>query len=208
MLKEKQIINNWNKFLSNIDLYITGKRKERLLNFYNAYDERFSLMPASTKSSYHNAIPGGYIDHINRVLENAFLLKNIWESQGAIIDFSDEELAFVAINHDLGKFGSEEYEAYIDQDSKWHRDRGEIYKNNPELFFMKIQDRSLYILQSINVKCTPNEYLGIKLHDGLYEESNKSYYIAFSEEYKLRSNLPYIIHQADLMSARIESQNK
>lgn len=205
MLSEKKIISNWNIFLKNIENHITGKRKEKLLAFYNSQDERFSLMPASTKTSYHNAFPGGHVDHTNRVLTSAFLLKDIWEQQGAIIDFSDEELAFVAINHDLGKFGDEENELFIDQESDWHRKRGEIYKNNPAVSFMKVPERSLFILQSLGIKVTKNEYYGIRLHDGLFEESNKSYFMAYSEEYKLRSNLPYIISQADLMSARIES---
>ncbi len=208
MISEKKIISNWNIFLKNIEDNISGKRKDKLLAFYNAFEQRFALMPASTKTSYHNAFPGGYVDHINRVVKNAFLVKDLWEQEGATIDFSDEELAMVAINHDLGKFGTAEDEAYIDQDSDWHKKRGEIYKNNPQVEFMKIQDRSLFLLQSLNLKLTPNEYMGIKLHDGLYEESNKSYYIAFSEDYKLRSNLPYIIHQADLMAARIESNKK
>lgn len=208
MLKEKQIIDNWNTFLSLIEKNITGKRRERLLKFYEAYDQRICLMPASSKTSYHNAFPGGYVQHIINVFDNATVLKGVWEAQGAVIDFSDEEMAFVALNHDLGKFGTLEDELYIDQESKWHKDRGEIYKMNPKLQYMKVQDRSLFLLQQINVKLTENEYMAIKLHDGLYEESNKSYYISFSDDFKLKSNLPYIIHQADLMAARIESNSK
>lgn len=205
MLTEDLIKGNWNKFSENINAYISSPRKEVLLAFYDKYANRVALMPASTKDSYHNAFIGGYCDHVNRVVECSFKVKHIWSEMGAIIDFTDEELAMVAINHDLGKFGSEEHEMYIDQDSEWHKkNRGEKFKSNPLLSFMKIQDRSLFILQSLGINLTENEYLGIKLHDGLYEEGNKGYYVAFSEEYKLRSNLPYIIHQGDLMAARIE----
>jgi hypothetical protein len=46
--------------------------------------------------------------------------------------------------------------------------------------------------------------LGIKLTDGLYDESNKPYYISRSADAKLKTNLGYVMHQADSMAARIE----
>ena len=46
--------------------------------------------------------------------------------------------------------------------------------------------------------------IGIKCTDGLYDESNKPYFISRMKESKLRINLPYVMHQADLMAARIE----
>jgi hypothetical protein len=46
--------------------------------------------------------------------------------------------------------------------------------------------------------------IAIQTHDGLYDEANKKYLISFIPENKPRTSLPYIIHQADLMAARIE----
>jgi hypothetical protein len=46
--------------------------------------------------------------------------------------------------------------------------------------------------------------LGIKLTDGLYDESNKPYYISRTADSKLKTNLGYVMHQADSMAARIE----
>ena len=48
------------------------------------------------------------------------------------------------------------------------------------------------------------EYLAIKLHDGLYDESNKAYYITFNPESKFRTNIVYILHQADFLASKIE----
>ena len=62
-------------------------------------------------------------------------------------------------------------------------------------------NKLIELLQSIGVKLTENEYLGIKLHDGLYKESNKEYLMA-SSDFELKCNLPYIIHQAALMAVR------
>jgi hypothetical protein len=50
--------------------------------------------------------------------------------------------------------------------------------------------------------------LGIQTHDGLYDEANKKYLINFSPSTKPRTALPYILHQADLMAARIEFEKE
>jgi len=46
--------------------------------------------------------------------------------------------------------------------------------------------------------------LGIKLTDGLYDESNKPYFMSRTADSKLKTNLGYVMHQADAMAARIE----
>ena len=46
--------------------------------------------------------------------------------------------------------------------------------------------------------------LGIKLTDGLYDENNKPYFMSRSADSKLKTNLGYVMHQADCMAARIE----
>ena len=207
MLSNDQIQANWDRFLSIITVQAaddkTG-RWDKLLDFYQ-YEQRFAFMPASSKTSFHSAFPGGHVSHTLRVLDTALMLMPLWKELGGNIDFTEEELTFVALNHDIGKFGTYDAETYIDQDSNWHRDRGEVYKFNPLLPFMKDYDRSIFLLQDLGVKMSETEFLSIKLQAGLYEESNKSYFISYSDEFKLRSNLPYIIHQADAMSARIES---
>ena len=69
---------------------------------------------------------------------------------------------------------------------------------------MTVTDRALYLLQHFNVKLTNNEYIGLRLTDGMYEEANKSYYIAYQPERQLRTNIAYILHQADMMATHIE----
>jgi len=46
--------------------------------------------------------------------------------------------------------------------------------------------------------------LGIKLTDGLYDEHNKPYFMSRTADSKLKTNLGYVMHQADCMAARIE----
>jgi len=40
----------------------------------------------------------------------------------------------------------------------------------------------------------------------LYDKANEPYYMSYLEENQLRYNLPYIVHQADSMAARIEKE--
>ena len=70
-LSAEQIQANWVEFNTNIEIHITGDRKQKLLDFYKKYEERIILMPASHKKEYHSAFPGGYVDHVNRVVKAA-----------------------------------------------------------------------------------------------------------------------------------------
>ena len=49
-----------------------------------------------------------------------------------------------------------------------------------------------------------NEYQAIKIHDGIYDDANKPYFIARTAQAKLKTNLPLILHHADHMAAQIE----
>jgi hypothetical protein len=205
-LSPQQIQENWIELLSYIDEYISSPRKEKLLKFYETYSERLMLMPAAHKKEYHNAFPGGYIEHVLRVIRCSLKQAELWESENANMStFTAEELVFSALNHDLGKMGDETNEAYIPQTDNWRREKlGEDYMFNTKVPFASVPDRGLFLLQSHGIQYTFNEMVAIQIHDGLYDEANKKYYLSYSPEQKLRTSLPYILHQADLMAARIE----
>ena len=205
-LTPEQLQSNWNTFINNIEKYITGDRQQQLINFYQEREEDLVLYPASHKDSFHNAFPGGYIDHVNRVVECALKLNKIWQEMGCRTeDYTEEELVFSAINHDLGKIGDKENLMYLQQTDQWRRKNlGEHYKHNSEVDFMSIPDRSLFLLQDYGIKVTQNEYVCIQTHDGLYDDANKKYFISFLPDSKFKSSLPIIIHHADMMAARIE----
>lgn len=206
-LTPEQMQANYNKFLESISLMFES-RSTALMTMYKDCDESLMMAPASGTEHFHNAFPGGYVDHVLRVLEFSFQVYELWKRCGIDVStFTPEELGFVAIHHDLGKLGlpGKNNERYIWNTSDWHRkNMGKIYDTNPNIPFMTVQDMSLYMLQRYGVPLTFNETLGIKLHDGLYEESNEAYYISRSHKSGLRSYLPHIIHQADLMASRFE----
>ena len=205
-LTAEQIQHNWETFNANISEYITGDRKQKLLDFYKKYEERIILMPASHKKEYHSAFPGGYVDHVNRVVDASLKMYDVWKEFGMDTStFTIEELVFSAINHDLGKMGDAQNESYIPQTDQWRRDKlGEEYMHNKKIAFAAVPDRGLFLLQSHDIKYTFNEMLAIQTHDGLYDSANEKYLKSFMPETKPRTSLPFILHQADMMAARIE----
>tara|TARA_Y100000310_G_scaffold161153_1_gene161108 strand:+ start:143 stop:883 length:741 start_codon:yes stop_codon:yes gene_type:complete len=204
-LSAEQMQLNWQSLMDTIEGFIDDDRKENLLKMYGDFEERMMMAPASAKDAFHNAMPGGYVEHILHIIQFSLELKQVWEKNGAEINFTDEELVFAAMHHDLGKVGDLEHDYYIPQDSDWHRiNRGEIYKHNPSLQYMKVPDRGLWLLQHYGVKVTDKEYLGIKLADGLYDDANSAYLKSYNPDYNLRSNMAYILHQADMMATHIE----
>lgn len=208
-LTAEQIQYNWATFIEYIETHISSPRKEKLLEFYNKYQDRIMLMPASHKKEYHNAFPGGYIEHVNRVVDASIEINKVWKQFGTEQNYTIEELVFSALNHDLGKMGSAEHEAYLPQTDEWRKNKlGEDYTFNTELEFMSVPDRGLYLLQTNGVEYTKNEYLAIKLHDGIYDEANKPYLMGWLPGQKLRCALPLIIHQADFLAARVEFERE
>ena len=79
---------------------------------------------------------------------------------------------------------------------------------NDRLEYMTVPDRGLLLLISNGIIPTKNEMIAIRTHDGLYDESNKAYLMGFTPETKPRTSLVYVLHQADLMAARIEFEKE
>lgn len=199
---EEQIEANYNKFMTYID---ADSRATQLREMYEHFKDELVIAPASGKVHFHNAFPGGYLDHILRVTETALKVASLYKGMEGDINFTKQELIFAALHHDFGKLGNpEEGPYYVDQDSDWHRKRGERYTQNENLQYMKAPERGLFLLQKYGIQITQNEWLAIKLSDGLYDEGSKSYLINFAP-YAMKTNLPYIIHWADHISSRVEN---
>ena len=203
---EVQIKENFNTFIEFIKSHFSGDRLEKLLKMYSEeeYGYRAAIAPASSKEYLYKCYPGGYIEHIMCVCKSAFGVKKLWETMGTIVDFTDEELIFSALHHNLGKLGDENGEYYLVQDNDWLiKNRSELYKINIALQHMPVCDRSLYILQKYGINCTKAEYLAIKLYDGMYSEPNKTYLQVFAIENDLKTNLAHIIHAASYLACRV-----
>ncbi len=204
----KEIQDNWNRFMGIIKSDFSGDRQRALLTMYSDLEERAMFAPASSYEFFHNASPGGYVEHVLRVYDNSHILYKTFKDVGLKVDnFSIEELSFSALHHDLGKLGYhfEHGEHYIPNESKWHREnQGKLYATNPNIPKMDTADRTFFLLQHYGVRYSITELIAIKLTDGLYESANEPYLKGFNMETKLRNNLPYITHHADIMAYRYE----
>ncbi len=208
MKQEEILINNWNKLIDLIKNTFSGDRQLSMLKMYEYFKDRMMFTPASSHDYFHNCFPGGYVDHVLNIVQYAREIKDLWYNNGAKIDYTDEELIFAAMHHDLGKVGDMENDHYQPNPSEWHRkNQGKIYTTNPDIQFMTPPDRAIWILNQFGIKMSVNEMLGIKLADGMYDDGNTQYLKSYSKEKKLKSNMAHVIHQADMMTTRIEYES-
>jgi hypothetical protein len=206
---DEQLEQSYNSFIKILNKYFTGERLEKLLFMYSEDELGGNLMlsPASGNKGFHNAYDGGYIDHIFNVCKNALKVKELFVSAGGKIDFTDEELLFAALHHDLGKLGIKGELHYVANDSKWHiENRGEFYKRNPNVTFMSITDRTFFTLNHYGITYNEKEYFGIKLTDGMFDEDNEKYYRTYDTSKFLKYTIQYVLHWADYMSTIVERQ--
>ena len=203
-LTAEQIEKNYNKHLKIVEHYIT-ERKDAVLKMINYIGEEYIMAPASSKTWYHSAYAGGYVDHVNRVVEYAVKQMKLYAEMGGDVDFTEEELVFAALFHDLGKLGDGDRPNYIPQTDKWRQDKlSEMYTYNPELDFMLIPDRSLFILQKFGIKVNQKEWLGIRLHDGVFDKANEAYFFSNVESSRQKTSIVSILHSADFLASKVE----
>jgi hypothetical protein len=204
MVTEEKLEELYEQFMGYVK---ADSRADKLLAMYADFNNELSTAPASSRLHFHNAFPGGYLDHCVRVVETSLQLAALYKKSGGNIDFTKQELVFAALNHDLGKLGSpDEGPYYLEQDSDWHRKRGELYKHNDNMQYMKVVDRALFLLQKYGIETTQKEWLAIKLSDGMYNEAAKAY-LTNHVPYSMKTSLPYIIHWADHMASQVEKDS-
>jgi hypothetical protein len=207
MLDAQKIKTNWEEYRDRVNsLFPT--RSTQLNKMYDEFEERLVFMPASSMEHFHNAFAGGYVDHILRVMDCVETLHTAWTSMGADMSgYTYEEMMFAAMHHDLGKAGfpGDGNEVYQVETSDWHRkNQGKLYKTNSAIPFAMVPDLSIWLLQEYDVKLSWIEYQAIKIHDGMYDDANKPYFVARAPQAKLKTNLPVLLHHADHMASIIE----
>ncbi len=204
MLEAEQIQENYKKHIKIIETYLGGRAiacKEMLKHMEDTY----VMAPASGKTWYHNAFAGGYVDHVNRVVQYAVEQSRLYEKMGGTLDYTEEQLVFAALFHDLGKIGDGDQPNYIPQTDKWRQDKlHERDKPNGELDFMLIPDRSLFILQKFGIKVDQKEFLGIRCHDGVFDKANEAYFFSNVESSRQKTSLISVLHTADFLASKVE----
>ena len=203
-LSAEKIQANYQKHLKIVDTYI-GDRKDSIKEMISHMEDTYVMAPASGKSWYHSAFAGGYVDHVNRVVEYAVKQSRLYQEMGGTVDYTEEELVFAALFHDLGKMGDGDRPNYIPQTDKWRQDKlSEMYTFNPDLDFMLIPDRSLFILQKFGIKVSQKEFLGIRLHDGVFDKANEAYFFSNVESSRQKTSIISVLHTADFLASKVE----
>ena len=207
MLEAEKIKSNWEMYRAIVNATFPT-RKDALNKMYDDFEDRIAMMPASSVAHFHNAFAGGYVDHILRVIDCTKALYITWKSMGSDMSgYTEEEMIFAAMHHDLGKVGfpGEGNEVYQIETSDWHRkNQNKMYRHNENIPFTMVPDLSIWLLQAYDVKMSWNEYQAIKIHEGMYDDANKPYFISRTADAKLKNCLPLIMHHADHMAAQIE----
>ena len=204
MLQAEDILKNFEKHKKIVDTYIT-ERKDSVLAMLDGLGENYVMAPASGRSWYHNAFAGGYVDHVNRVVEYAVKQSRLYQEMGGTIDYTNEELVFAALFHDLGKIGDGVDSNYLPQTDKWRQDKlSEMYTFNPDLDFMLIPDRSLFVLQNFGIKVSKKEFLAIRLHDGVFDKANEAYFFSNVESSRQKTSIISVLHSADFLASKVE----
>jgi hypothetical protein len=203
-LSAEKIQSNYKKHFKIIDTYL-GDRKDSVKDMLKHMEEIYIMAPASGKTWFHNAFAGGYVDHVNRVVEYAVKQSRLYEEMGGLIDYTEEELVFAALFHDLGKLGDGDQPNYIPQTDKWRQDKlSEMYTYNSELDFMLIPDRSLFILQKFGIKVSQKEFLAIRCHDGVFDKANEAYFFSHVESSRQKTSIISVLHTADFLASKVE----
>ncbi len=201
-LDENKIKEDYDRFMSLIE---EDPRSENLKRMYGDLDQELAEAPAAAVQHHHNAFPGGYLDHVLRVYDISVEMTKTFHAFEGELNFTSQELQFATLHHDLGKLGEPSEPYYVEQDSDWHRKTlGQNYKYNNTIQYMSVTDRAHYMLQQYDIKITKNEWLGIHLSDGMYEESNKSYLMNRMYPYPMKTNISYIVHVSDYLAMVIE----
>lgn len=209
MKTQQELQTNYDRFIGIIKKYFTGERLEKLLHMYSMEElgGNLAVSPASGSKHYHNAHVGGYIDHIFNVCKNSMKMKELFIAQGGIVDFTDEELIFCALHHDLGKLGIKGEMHYIPNDNDWQvKNQGKLFKSNDTITYMTLTDRTFFTLNQYGISYNEKEYFGIKLTDGMFDEDNQKYLAGHDIKKAPRYKIQYILHWADWMSTVIERQ--
>ena len=172
-LSDEEVLANQKLVFKLIDKNFSEQRKVLVKEMLEGQvgTEYFSC-PGSSKLEYHDCFVGGLCYHSLNVFKNLRKLADTMTPG----KFSIETLLFSALFHDLGKVGDGVEPYYLPEESQWHREKlGKMYNINKKCVMMPTSERGLYILQQHGIQMSSDEYLAIRLNDGMYPPENKSY---------------------------------
>ena len=180
----EKIESDWSMFQN-----LTGKLEdENIDTLVTELSERIIMCPASPKDDSHGCHAGGLILH-------ALMVTNAMRKINSSLEMGVETSSILKVGllHEIGKVGSRTEDYFLNQDSKWHREKlGQMYKYNEALPKMTVSHRTLFLLQSYGVVLTREEWEAIATAQGHHLEENKFY--SYTKE-----PLTKLLHAAKMM---------
>lgn len=128
-----------------------------LARLFRDHRVRIEALPASTRTDYFGCYPGGWIDYVTGVIETALKLNTALDA-----GLLDGPILLVGLVHALGQIGEPDQMYYGEQESRWHRDRGQLYEVIQPSVEMGLAERSLWWCQQYSVPLTLAEYQAIR----------------------------------------------
>ena len=144
-----------------------SSRKDTVLKLADFLEKNTSWLTSPASTVHHLNEENGLLRHSVGVAEMALKLREIIAPH-----ISEESCVIAGLFHDLGKIGTFEKPNYIKNDNEWEiRNRNKTYKNNPDLLYMGLAQRSLFLI-SQHIRLSDEEAQAILYHDGQYIEAN------------------------------------
>ena len=83
-----ELENNYKRLCDKIQSVCDEERSKKIINMYESLGENFLISPASSRTWWHLAYPGGLIQHTLHVIDNAEKIAALWKSGGGTINFT------------------------------------------------------------------------------------------------------------------------
>lgn len=170
----EKVTENWNLFTGLVEKKIQDATvRDALLELCTEVEDRLAVCPASTKTEFVGAYPGGLVAHSLNVLR---IMKDLNKTYNA--DLSADNLIITALFHDIGKIGTLEEDYYLPQESDWHRNKGMVYEINPIIPKVPVAVRSIWWLTSSGVPLAEHEIHAISSLQHIGQMYNQELYNA------------------------------
>ncbi|MFO7639581.1 MAG: phosphohydrolase [bacterium] len=167
------------------------ERRGPFLEFVTMMERDTSWLTSPASTRFHLNEPGGLLAHSVGVTETLLGLR-----ASLAPEISEESCVIVGLFHDAGKVGMPGRPQYLPNENEWEREkRGINYTINPELVYMGVAVRSLYLVSKY-IPLTDSESQAIVYHDGQYIDDNKC--VGLREE-----PLTLLLHWADYWTMHI-----
>lgn len=172
------------------------ERKQEFLAFTGFLETETSWLTSPASTRFHLNCEGGLLNHSVNVAENLLKFKNFLAP-----NINNESCIIVGLFHDVGKVGMPGNPLYVKNANDWEiRNRNMTYKTNPQLPYLSLAARSLYLISQY-MTLSDAEAQAILYHDGQYIDDNIC--IRHKEE-----PLTLLAHWADYWTAHIYEEGR